>query len=175
MPKILDNVKETILNEGKKLLIEKSYKHFNMRELALRCDISVGTLYNNFPTKKELITGILMGDWNNAVHKMENINTDFSNLHDKLAYVYSEMNDYLSTYINIFYELSGYPHSHIKPNSIHYLYDLILNILSYEAEKNRLKSTLSVDKLAIFIINNFTSICTNKVLTFEEAYSLMNL
>lgn len=175
MPKLLDNVRESILKEGKQLLIEKSYKHFNMRDLSLRCNISVGTLYNNFPTKKDLIISILSNDWNNSIHKMNNINTTFYNLHDKLAYVYHEMNDYLSTYINIFYELSSYPHSDFKPNSIHYLYDLIFDILSYEIERNHLKLKLSIDKVTIFIVNNFISICTNKTLTFEEVYCLMDL
>ena len=72
MPKILQNPRETILKEGYILLEEKGYKNFSMRELANRCEIGLGTVYNYFETKMSLVREIFNDTW---IHLIDDLKT----------------------------------------------------------------------------------------------------
>ena len=64
MPKIIHNLRESILEAAAHLLNEKGYEDFNMRDLAIRCKIGVGTVYNYFPHKTNLIQALSEDYWN---------------------------------------------------------------------------------------------------------------
>ena len=51
MPKRIENLKETILQHARQILLEEGYGALTMRAVAARCGIAVGTVYNYFPAK----------------------------------------------------------------------------------------------------------------------------
>ena len=53
MPKIIENVKELILDTSEKLLFQVGYKGFTIRGVAKRCGIAPGTIFNYFASKEE--------------------------------------------------------------------------------------------------------------------------
>lgn len=63
MPKIIPNLRETILTEGKKILLEKGYAAFTVRDVAAASGIGIGTVYNYFESKEYLSALIMLGDW----------------------------------------------------------------------------------------------------------------
>lgn len=63
MPKILVNPREKILKESYKLLKEQGYESFSMRELALRCNIGLGTVYNYFKNKMAIVEELFNDKW----------------------------------------------------------------------------------------------------------------
>lgn len=67
MPKIIENVKELILDTSEKLLFQVGYKGFTIRGVAKRCGIAPGTIFNYFVSKEELITTIMAKDWENLL------------------------------------------------------------------------------------------------------------
>ena len=73
MPKIIDNVREELLKEAKKQLIENGYSHTTIRSVARGCGIAIGTVYNYFPSKDMLIATFMMEDWNTAFSSVERV------------------------------------------------------------------------------------------------------
>lgn len=71
MPKIIENLRETILQQSRQLLLESGYDAFTMRNAAQRCKIAVGTLYNYFSSKEELAGSILLEDWQAALAQIK--------------------------------------------------------------------------------------------------------
>lgn len=63
MPKTLSNVKEDIMQTTRDMIIESGYNRLNIRDIASRCGIATGTLYNYFGSKQEIISAILASDW----------------------------------------------------------------------------------------------------------------
>lgn len=63
MPKIIDNLKEQILQSGKALLIAEGYRALTIRQVAASCNIAVGTVYNYYASKDALVAGIMAVDW----------------------------------------------------------------------------------------------------------------
>lgn len=175
MPKILESVNETILKEAKELLINSDYDTFNIRELSRKCNISVGTIYNYFPNKYELVRSIFYEDWNKSLERMKNINSIDNSLKLKINQVYLEMNSFLEEYLIIFLQITSKCNIQPHPPGLTSLYPLIDEILNYEREKGSVSSPLYNEKLTKFIINNLLLLCTDNSLTFDEIYSLMNL
>lgn len=175
MPKIILNIKETILKESKLLLIEKSYNGFAIRELSKRCNISVGTIYNYFSTKDAVINAVFYEDWNRALKRMEHINIKYKTIEEKLNEVYKELETFLSTYINIFQEIFMSSKSGNSTKDLNSLYKLINDIITFEKGKGNIKSNLPVDKLTNFVVNNLIFLCKDPTLSFDDLFGLINL
>ena len=67
MPKIIENVREQLLAEAKKQIAERGYANTTIRSVAGACGIGVGTVYNYFPSKDELLATYLLRDWNTCI------------------------------------------------------------------------------------------------------------
>ena len=67
--KYLDKI---ILSEAKKLLLEQGIRGIATRNLAQKCGIAQGTIYNYFESQEEIASKVIMSDWAEAVQKAEN-------------------------------------------------------------------------------------------------------
>ncbi|WP_242855580.1 TetR/AcrR family transcriptional regulator [Ruminiclostridium josui] len=74
VPKIIENIKENLILEGRKTLIEKSYKELNIRDIAKTCGIGIGTFYNYFENKEKFVHEIFMDDWRKIIGLSESLN-----------------------------------------------------------------------------------------------------
>ncbi|SHK48443.1 transcriptional regulator, TetR family [Clostridium cavendishii DSM 21758] len=177
MPKIIPNLKETIILQGRKTLLENGYKGFNIREIAKCCGIGIGTLYNYFANKDELIIEILNDDWNSIIKFSNNqIERDVP-LRTKIKDLYIRIDSFLSNYMDAFIEMA---YSGNKTKCEHYkimspLYLSFEAVLAYHKNKGEIKNAVPIDKLSIFIISNMVMFSKNKDLSFEEIYNCFNL
>ena len=71
MPKRIENLQENILRQAKPLMLKSGYEALAMRDVAARCGISVGTLYNYFPSKEALAGGVMLEDWRGVLAQMK--------------------------------------------------------------------------------------------------------
>ncbi len=63
MPKILVDPKARVLREVDALLLQGGYSAVTIREVANRCGLGVGTVYNYFPSKEAMVAEYLLADW----------------------------------------------------------------------------------------------------------------
>ena len=63
MPKIIKELRDKILFETKKELDLVGYDSLKLRNIANKCNIAVGTIYNYFTSKEYLVACILGEDW----------------------------------------------------------------------------------------------------------------
>ena len=63
MPKIIENLKDRLIAEAEKQIGEYGYGAVTIRSVAKACDVGVGTVYNYFPSKEDLIATHLLVDW----------------------------------------------------------------------------------------------------------------
>lgn len=176
MPKILENPRERILEEGKRVLIESSYNDLNIRDIVKKCGIGIGTFYNYFKNKDELVTEIFMRDWKIIVSNAMNISKKDLCLKDKIYHIYIGIDDFLKNYMSIFYELTMIKGIDKKCTShMDYIYREMEGILEFHKQKGDIKSELSLDKLARLIISNIITLSREKFLTFDELYESLNI
>ena len=71
MPKIIPELRESILMAARKSLLETETHDLSMRQLAQQCGTAVGTVYNYFPSKEALIAEVIMPDWLKCCREMK--------------------------------------------------------------------------------------------------------
>ena len=71
MPKILENVRDEILEKAIKILIEEGAEQLTMRHVADACGIAPGTIYNYFDSKEKLLAVVLFDDWREKYEGIE--------------------------------------------------------------------------------------------------------
>lgn len=65
--------RETILRTAKRLFISKGYMNTSMSDIALDCEVGVGTLYNYYKSKSILLQEIFRSDLPGLSHQLEGI------------------------------------------------------------------------------------------------------
>ena len=63
MPKIIPELRESMIQTAHRLLLESESHNLSMRQVAQACGTAVGTVYNYFPSKEALIAEAMMCDW----------------------------------------------------------------------------------------------------------------
>ena len=51
MPKIIENIREKLLEEARRQVMEEGYEAMTIRSVAGACGVGVGTVYNYFSSK----------------------------------------------------------------------------------------------------------------------------
>lgn len=73
MPKILESVRENILLETEKQVMEKGYSAMTIRSVASACGIATGTVYNYFKSKDQMLAELMSKDWHKSIGKLSEI------------------------------------------------------------------------------------------------------
>ena len=76
MPKIIENIREQLLKEVKRQIVENGYGKTTIRSVAGACGLGIGTVYNYFKSKDMLIAAFMLEDWQECLLKMKLANPD---------------------------------------------------------------------------------------------------
>ena len=71
MPKIIENLRCSILQTGKQMLLQEGYAQMTLRRVASACGIAAGTIYNYYPSKEMLAATIMLEDWQRLLGSAE--------------------------------------------------------------------------------------------------------
>ncbi len=99
MPKIIKNLREQLLTEAKKQIMEKGYSAVTVRSVAAACEVGIGTLYNYFPSKDMMIASFMLEDWNGILSR---ISTEMAEANQTLPTLYRGLSDYIAEYASLF-------------------------------------------------------------------------
>lgn len=176
MPKIIENVKENLILEGRKTLLEKNYKELNIRDVAKNCGIAIGTFYNYFPNKEEFVSEIFRDDWRSTIALAESLKASEEPLREKIRKIYSSMQGFVDRYLTVFYEiamLKGYERK--RDYDMKDIYVKLEEIISIEKTKGNIKASLEPRELTHFIVSNLMYLSQNKYISFDELFDHMNI
>lgn len=115
MPKIIEGVRENILNTAKNLLFTEGYQALSMRTVANECGIATGTIYNYFENKEVLIANIMVQDWQIALDNMEKSVEAATSVWNGLDGIYHAILDFVSIYETIWTQSGSAGASMITP------------------------------------------------------------
>ena len=100
MPKIIENVREQLLIEAKRQIIQNGYGKTTIRSVASACGLSVGTVYNYFKSKDMLIASFMVEDWQECLAKMEQ--NSRSNPEAFLQNIYFSLREFVESHAYLF-------------------------------------------------------------------------
>ena len=67
MPKIIKDLESRLIEEAKRQIEEAGYGAVTIRSVAKACGVGVGTVYNYFPSKDELLATYMLRDWDRCI------------------------------------------------------------------------------------------------------------
>lgn len=170
MPKVLSNVKEDILKVVRDMLLQNDYSQLSVREIASRCGIGTGTLYNYFKSKQEIIASIITSDWNTIMRKIDHSNNTSLNYINKLEFIFNELYSFMNVIHNVWYEDFLYELDLTKVNKIKEKRKILMSQLSNKISEAITNSSPSdeVTFLSDMIARLFISYADEKKSDFEN-------
>ena len=175
MPKIYDDLKETILNEAKVIILAKGYSKLSMREVAKASGIAVGTIYNYFPTKDTLMSELMYRYWLEFVAAIQQAEQEDCELFAKFKKIYNLLESFLDIFKDTWLKLNssekGMTKEHHKQKQE--VVDLFVDtlekaIIRHKAAKEITENQQINDReLASFIVQNFMLIAQMKQFKYD--------
>lgn len=102
MPKIIENIREKLLTEAKRQVLEQGYTAMTIRSVATACGVGTGTVYNYFPSKDVLVANFMLEDWMMCIQTINNGMTEATNSKEALRCMYQELITYKEKYTTLF-------------------------------------------------------------------------
>ncbi|MDM8271522.1 TetR/AcrR family transcriptional regulator [Thermophilibacter provencensis] len=109
MPKLIPNLRKRILEQADLLLRTEGYRALSMRELARRCNVSPGTIYNHFADKDEIIATITLADWRHVIEDMERAAQEATSLAPGLTELCCVLDGFTARYRHVWEQYDGVP------------------------------------------------------------------
>lgn len=179
MPKVFDNLKETIIQESRKLLSNKGYKDLNIREIAKNSDIASGTFYNYFSSKDDLILEIVREDWRQITDLIEDLKFTHEPCKEKFRKIYLSLGSFVKNYISVFIEITmvnKYTYNRMPHHDkFQLMYGKLSELIDIEKTKGNINSTLQSYKLSQLIMSNLIYLNMNKNISFDELYDSLKI
>ena len=108
MPKVINQLKETILTATKAIIAKEGIDNLTIKKVADSSKIAVGTIYNYYKGKKELLSALLIEDWliiykdiEEKCFEVDDILTSFEIINDGIA-------TFIIKYENLFFSNTSY-------------------------------------------------------------------
>ena len=101
MPKVIENIREIILQTAKNTLLSDGYDRLSLRGVSGQCQIAVGTIYNYFPSKIALITAIMLEDWTDQTEKMQNACANAENVEAGIQSIFVNLREFALLYQDV--------------------------------------------------------------------------
>jgi AcrR family transcriptional regulator len=167
MARIIENPHQLILDTAKNILFTKGYSELSMRNVAKECDIAIGTIYNYFPTKRDLVVEMMSGYWRAYFAIFEGVVQEDIPFFLKLQTIFEELETFIKTFKEVWlrpelYQTPDYVENGLKKENL-YMERLVKrfeDFLLTESSKPNPEITLKLDsyETAKFILLNFITI-----------------
>jgi AcrR family transcriptional regulator len=175
LSRVIENPKQLILSKAKEILYNQGYHKLNMRGLSKACDIALGTIYNYYPTKKELVVEMMADYWQNYLDSVEKIINSNADIYIKLNNIFNELEVFIQNFRQYWLtpELYGsqeYVEGGLQKEYVFMekLIGIIENILIKEQANKNIHIKLGARETANFIIMNFVTIVQMPLFKYES-------
>lgn len=182
MARVIENPKQLILDNAKNILYSEGYSNLSIRNVAKASGLAVGTIYNYYPTKKDLVIEMMIEYWEQCFKVLEIIIASEQSLYEKLNKIFSELNTFISTFREVWlkasnFESPDYVESGLEKEFI-YIEILIRKIealLINEASKENSEITIKIDtyELSKFIVMNFITMIQMQMFKYPSFENIL--
>ncbi len=175
LSRIIENPKQLILGKAKEILYNQGYRKLSMRSLSKECDIALGTIYNYYPTKKELVIEMMTDYWQNYLDTVEEIVNSDADMYIKLNNIFNELEVFIQNFRQYWlttelYDSKEYVEGGLQKEYvfIEKLIIIIEAILMKEQSNKNIHIKLGARETANFIIMNFITIVQMPLFKYES-------
>lgn len=121
MPKIIENLESRLIEEAIKQINANGYGAVTIRSVANACGVGVGTVYNYFSSKDDLLAAYLLQDWNVSMDTVKTVGAQSSSPMTMFECMYNQIQYFSRRYSNIFQDpeaVTGFSSSYTRHHKI---------------------------------------------------------
>ena len=176
VPKVLESPRQRIVETARQILLERGYEELSIREVAKECHLSVGTIYNYFTTKHDLIVHIMVEHWDNYLRKVTMIDHTETDIFVKLRQMYEQMCLFINTFQGVWVKANlDHREAHTKDklqkhrDYVEKLVGVYAEIIQRDVARDaeRLQLPIAEQDFARFVIQNFLIISQMKQFDYD--------
>lgn len=102
MPKVIENLKEKVLAEADRQMRDVGYHAMTIQSIAKACGVGVGTVYNYFPSKDEILIACVAAKWMECMDTIRAV-AKYATSYDSLIHcIYDQVRSFGLTHAYIF-------------------------------------------------------------------------
>lgn len=94
MPKIIENLESKLIREAGKQIQQAGYGALTVRSVAKACGVGVGTVYNYFPSKDNLVAAYMLEDWNSCMESIRSVSEASDSPEPVIRCIYDQLLEY---------------------------------------------------------------------------------
>jgi AcrR family transcriptional regulator len=171
MPKIIENPTAIILEHAGQILAQQGYEALSMRAIAKSCGIATGTIYNYFPTKRELLLQMMTDYWEIHFAVIDNVSASGEDLFARLKYIFDIMEKFVFRFQDVWAGMRQENENINGAEDIHHSHDYMRRLIEKvemvliseeQHHPSAYNFPLSAKELASFIIQNQLILCHMK-------------
>lgn len=102
MPKIIENLPQRLLDEARRQIETSGYGAMTIRSVAHGCGVGVGTVYNYYPSKDDLVATFLLADWKKCMDTLTACASQSQSAEPVLRTMYDMLRRFLDDHNAIF-------------------------------------------------------------------------
>ena len=102
MPKIIENLESRLLAEAQKQIQEMGYTAMTIRSVAKACGVGVGTVYNYFTSKDNLLATFMLEDWNHCITAIQTVSENSDSPLPVAHFIHDQLVMYEKRHQNLF-------------------------------------------------------------------------
>ena len=91
MPKIIKNLEASLIQEARRQVRELGYGALTIRSVAKACGVGVGTVYNYFSSKDDLLATYMLTDWELCIAEIQAVSDYVSTPEPILRCIYDRL------------------------------------------------------------------------------------
>lgn len=175
LSRVIENPKQLILSKAKEILYNQGYHKLSMRALSKACDIALGTIYNYYPTKKDLVVEMMTDYWQNYLDSVQEIVNSNADIYIKLNSIFNELEVFIQNFRQYWLTTELYGSQEYVEGGLQRKYGfmeklimIIEDVLIKEQANKNIQIKLGARETANFIIMNFITIVQMPLFRYES-------
>ena len=102
MPKIIENLRENLIQEARRQVEASGYAALTIRSVASACGVGVGTVYNYFSSKDALVAAFMLADWQKCMDTIHAVGGDAATAEPVLRCIYQQIQIFIERHRALF-------------------------------------------------------------------------
>ena len=102
MPKIIIDLEKKLLASARKIIERDGFEAFSMKGVAKESSIAVGTIYNYYPDKNSIFTGIVQEDWLSLSNKITSAIPSLKSFKEGIRLLYDSFTSFSLNHQSLF-------------------------------------------------------------------------
>lgn len=172
MSRVIENPKQLILSKAKEILYTDGYEKLSMRNVAKACNIALGTIYNYYPTKQELVVEMMTEYWNEYMYAAKTTANSDSQFYEKLEKIFEELRNFIKSFKDVWLKPELYANPEYIKQGVEredlYIEKLIRLVEHILINHEKIKNNLNTYETAKFIVMNFITIIQMPVFKYQD-------